>query len=56
MDLMNMSIDELSLLEKTLEEKLNSKLRNMKYDDELEEIYQEIEVVNAELKRRESNG
>ncbi len=55
-NLLNMSSQELETLENALSLKLDVKLRNMKYDDELEELYQQIEKVNQELKRRESNG
>ena len=51
-DLLNMSNQELETLENALSLKLDVKLRNMKYDDELEELYQQIEKVNDELKRR----
>ena len=49
---MNMSAIELDMLEQSLAQKLDIKLRNMVYDDELEELYQQIEEVNLELKRR----
>ncbi len=55
-NLLNMSNQELQTLENALSLKLDVKLRNMKYDDELEELYQQIEKVTNELKRRESNG
>ena len=55
MNLLNMSNQELETLENTLSAKLDAKLRNMKYDDELEVIYKEIEEVNAELKRRKES-
>jgi hypothetical protein len=55
-NILSMSSQELEILESTLASKLDSKLRNMKYDDELEELYQQIEEVNNELKRRNSNG
>jgi hypothetical protein len=55
-NLLNMSNQELQTLENALSLKLDVKLRNMKYDDELEELYQQIEKVTDELKRRESNG
>ena len=55
MNLLNMSSQELETLESTLSTKLDAKLRNMKYDDELEELYQEIEEVNAEIKRRKES-
>jgi hypothetical protein len=51
-NLMNMSAIELDNLEQSLAQKLDIKLRNMVYDDELEELYQQIEEVNLELKRR----
>jgi hypothetical protein len=55
-NLLNMSNQELQTLENALSLKLDVKLRNMKYDDELEELYQQIEKVNDELKRRKANG
>jgi hypothetical protein len=55
-NLLNMSNQELQTLENALSLKLDVKLRNMKYDDELEELYQQIEKVNEELKRRKTNG
>jgi hypothetical protein len=51
-NLMNMSAIELDTLQETLMKKLDDKLRNMKYDKELEKVYIEIEEVNTELKRR----
>jgi hypothetical protein len=51
-NLMNMSAIELDTLQETLMKKLDDKLRNMKYDEELEKVYIEIEEVNTELKRR----
>jgi hypothetical protein len=56
LNLLNMSNQELETLENNLSIQLNDKLRNMKYDDELEELYQQIEEVNNEVKRRTSNG
>jgi hypothetical protein len=37
-------------------ESLNGKLRNMKYDSELEEIYELIEQLIEEKERRKSNA
>lgn len=52
-DLLNMSSQELETLENDLTILLDAKLRNMKYDEELEELYRNIEQLNEELKRRE---
>lgn len=54
-DLLNMSSQELETLENDLTILLDAKLRNMKYDEELEELYRNIEQLNQELKRRESS-
>lgn len=54
-DLLNMSSQELETLENDLTILLDAKLRNMKYDEELEELYRNIEQLNEELKRRESS-
>jgi len=55
-NLMNMSSVELDMLEQELSKQLDIKLRNMKYDEELDEIYEKIEEVTKELKRRKENG
>lgn len=54
-NLINMSSVELDMLKESLSQQLNIKLRNMKYDEELESLYQKIEEVNNELKRRKEN-
>jgi ABC-type amino acid transport substrate-binding protein len=55
-NLMNMSSVELDMLEQELSKQLDIKLRNMKYDEELDKIYEKIEEVAKELKRRKENG
>ncbi len=52
----NMTLAELETTEIDLMESLNGKLRNMKYDSELEEIYELIEQLVEEKERRKSNA
>jgi hypothetical protein len=52
----NMTLAELETTEIDLMESLNGKLRNMKYDSELEEIYELIEQLIEEKERRKSNA
>ena len=54
-NILTMSIEDLNVLENLLSTKLESKLRLMKYDEELEELYQEIEQVAKEIKRRKES-
>lgn len=54
-NILTMSIEDLSVLENLLSTKLETKLRLMKYDEELEELYQEIEQVTEEIKRRKES-
>lgn len=51
-----MTLLELDTAEADLLESLNSKLRNMKYDSELEDLYDLIEQVVEEKERRKSNA
>jgi len=55
---MEMSLDELVKFEKKLSEKLDKKLRQMRYDEELEKLYEQLETLHAERDRRKqkSNG
>ena len=56
-DYLNMSLKDIEFAENTLREMLDDRLRNMKYDEKLEEIYVELEKINKEKKRRkEQNG
>lgn len=52
----NMTLAELETTELDLMESLNGKLRNMKYDSELEELYELIERLIEEKERRKSNA
>jgi len=52
----NMTLDELETTEIDLMESLNGKLRNMKYDSELEKLYELIEQLIEEKERRKSNA
>lgn len=52
----NMTLLELDAAETDLLESLNSKLRNMKYDSELEDLYNLIEQVVEEKERRKTNA
>lgn len=58
MNFMEMSIEELITFENNLSKKLDKKLREMKYDEELETLYMQLEELSAERDRRklESNG
>jgi hypothetical protein len=51
-----MTLLELDAAEADLLESLNSKLRNMKYDSELEDLYDLIEQVVEEKERRKTNA
>ena len=55
-DYLNMSLEEIKIAEKNLHELLNDKLRNMKIDDELEMVYQELETIIKEKQRREQEN
>lgn len=52
----NMTLLELDAAEADLLESLNSKLRNMRYDSELEDLYDLIEQVVEEKERRKTNA
>jgi len=52
----NMTLAELENTEIDLMESLNGKLRNMKYDSELEKLYELIEQLIEEKERRKSNA
>lgn len=57
-DLMNMSSVELDVLEQNLGAELDIKLRNMMYDDHLDNLFEEIEDIKKEKQRRgiKNNG
>jgi hypothetical protein len=52
----NMAMIELINFEQDLQRQLDSKLRNMKYDDELELIYAQLEAILNERRRREEQN
>lgn len=47
-----MSFDELLQFEKDLSKELDKRLRQMKYDDELDQLYTQLEKIAAERDRR----
>jgi len=53
-----MTITELDNLEEKLQQELDQRLRNLRYDDDLNTLYDELEEVIAEKRRRgpENNG
>lgn len=58
MNLTNMTIIELDNLEEKLQQELDERLRNLRYDSDLNTLYDELEEVIAEKRRRgpENNG
>lgn len=56
LDLRNMSSLELEVLEQNLQGKLDVKLRNMKYDEELNNLYADLEEVLEEKRRRKQDN
>lgn len=58
MNFMEMSLKDLLSFEKELSKELDKRLREMKYDEELDTIYEQLEQLSAERDRRkqESNG
>lgn len=52
LDLTNMSALELDVLDQNLSAKLDVKLRNMRYDDDLELLYEQLEAIREEKERR----
>lgn len=58
MSLTNMTIIELDNLEEKLQQELDERLRNLRYDSDLNILYDELEEVIAEKRRRgpENNG
>lgn len=58
MNFMEMSLKDLLSFEKQLSKELDKRLRQMKYDEELDTIYEQLEQLSAERDRRkqESNG
>lgn len=58
MNFMEMSLKDLLSFEKELSKELDKRLRQMKYDEELDTIYEQLEQLSAERDRRkqESNG
>lgn len=53
LNLMNMSSLELEMLEQDTQAKLDLKLRNMMYDDHMDELFEKMEEIRAEKRRRE---
>jgi hypothetical protein len=53
LNLMNMSSVELEMLEQDTQAKLDLKLRNMMYDDHMDELFEKMEEIRAEKRRRE---
>lgn len=53
LNLMNMSSLELEILEQDTQAKLDLKLRNMMYDDHMDELFEKMEEIRAEKRRRE---
>jgi len=58
MNFMEMSLKDLLSFEKQLSKELDKRLRQMKYDEELDKLYEQLEQLSAERDRRkqESNG
>lgn len=58
MNLTNMTIIELDNLEEKLQQELDERLRNLRYDSDLNTLYDELEEVISEKRRRgpENNG
>lgn len=52
MNFMEMSIEDLVSFEKQLSKELDKRLRQMKYDEELDKIYEQLEQLSAERDRR----
>jgi hypothetical protein len=52
LDFVGMSDEQLNNLDKEYMQKLNSKLANLKYDEELNEIYDQLDLLLQERKRR----
>lgn len=53
LNLMNMSSLKLEILEQDTQAKLDLKLRNMMYDDHMDELFEKMEEIRAEKRRRE---
>lgn len=51
-ELSKLNIFQLNTLEESLQEKVSNRLRNMKYDDELNLLFNELEEVIQERNRR----
>lgn len=52
LNLLNMSSVELEILEQETQSELDSKLRNMMYDDHLDELFKKMEEIISEKRRR----
>lgn len=52
MNLTNMTIIELDSLEEKLQQELDERLRNLRYDSDLNTLYDELEEVISEKRRR----
>lgn len=52
MNLTNMTIIELDNLEEKLQQELDERLRNLRYDSDLNTLYDELEEVISEKRRR----
>lgn len=52
MSLTNMTIIELDNLEEKLQQELDERLRNLRYDSDLNTLYDELEEVISEKRRR----
>jgi hypothetical protein len=52
LDFVSMTDEQLNNLDKEFMDKLNSKLSNLKYDDELNQIYDQLDLILQERKRR----
>ena len=52
LNLLNMSSLELEILEQKIQSELDLKLRNMIYDDHLDELFEKMEEIISEKRRR----
>ena len=54
---LEMSLKDIEFAEDTLRKELDERLRNMKFDEKLEEIYVELEkILEAKKRRKEQHG
>lgn len=56
LDLMTMSSIELEVLEQNLQIELDIKLRNMMYDDHMDELFNDLEQIRVEKNRRQTKN